>query len=329
MPIAALRGALAEAVARVAPGAVPPLAFERPRDPAHGDYASNVAMLLAKPLGMRPMAVAEALADALSASEAIAQVTAAPPGFLNFRVSDAALAEAIAALLAEPPAPALPPAGALARFDSMEAMRLAVHRAALAGLLKSGAGCDDDHVGPVRLLRDGRPAGVLSPEALVAEVGEAATRFHLLTRQLARPLDLDLAQAVRETADNPCFYLRHAHARLAGIMRVAAGEGLRVEALAWGPSSVAGLVQPEERALLLLLAASAESFVEAAAAGAPHRAIRHGLEVAEAFHRLYTANRILGAAGHAPDRLILALAARRVLGRLLERVVRVPAPEEL
>lgn len=332
MPKAALREALAQAVARVAPGAAPPLTFERPRDAAHGDYASNVAMLLAKSLGMRPLAVAEALAAALPASPAIARVTAAAPGFLNFRISDAALAEAIARLLAEPPSTGPLPAGALARLDSLEAMRREVHREALAGLLKSAPDCDEDHagvVGPVRLLRDGKPAGALSPGALVAEVGEAATRLPLLTRQLDRPIEVDLAQAVRETADNPSFYLGHAHARLAGIMRLAAEAGLHPEALAWGPASVAGLVHPEERALLLLLAASAEAFAEAAAAGLPHRAIRHALEVAEAFHRFYTVHRVLGETGPSPERLVLVAAARRVLRQVLERVVRVPAPEAL
>ncbi len=59
---------------------------EMPRDPAHGDLASNAAMVLAKAAGMKPRDVADALKAKLAAESAVASVEVAGPGFLNIRM---------------------------------------------------------------------------------------------------------------------------------------------------------------------------------------------------------------------------------------------------
>ncbi|MBT8412652.1 MAG: arginine--tRNA ligase [Octadecabacter sp.] len=59
---------------------------EPPRDAAHGDMATNAAMVLAKPAGAKPRDVAQALADLLSVDDRIASVDVAGPGFLNLRL---------------------------------------------------------------------------------------------------------------------------------------------------------------------------------------------------------------------------------------------------
>ncbi len=60
---------------------------ERPRVKEHGDYASNVAMQLAKPAGRRPREIAELLAGRLGAVEGVSTVEVAGPGFLNIRLA--------------------------------------------------------------------------------------------------------------------------------------------------------------------------------------------------------------------------------------------------
>lgn len=65
--------------------------IERPRNPEHGDYATNVALRLAKPAGRPPREVAEALAEELRAHEGIASVDVAGPGFLNITLATGAL----------------------------------------------------------------------------------------------------------------------------------------------------------------------------------------------------------------------------------------------
>jgi len=77
---------------------------EPPRDPSHGDLATNAAMVLAKPAGLNPRALAEALVAELTKIPAVTEAQIAGPGFINLRVAPAAwLAElnAIAALGAD------------------------------------------------------------------------------------------------------------------------------------------------------------------------------------------------------------------------------------
>lgn len=72
----------------------PSVHLERPRDPSHGDLASNVAMTLASVLGQSPRGIAEEIRGRIPEGEAgIASVEVAGPGFLNFRLeSDAVVA---------------------------------------------------------------------------------------------------------------------------------------------------------------------------------------------------------------------------------------------
>src|SRR5690625_4528603 len=62
---------------------------EPPRDPSHGDMATNAAMVLAKPAGRKPRELAEALAERLKAAEGVADVEVAGPGFINLRLEGA------------------------------------------------------------------------------------------------------------------------------------------------------------------------------------------------------------------------------------------------
>ncbi len=66
---------------------------ERPRNRDHGDYATNVAMRLAKPAGRPPREVAELLAARLREHDGVAAVDVAGPGFLNITLAQAALGE--------------------------------------------------------------------------------------------------------------------------------------------------------------------------------------------------------------------------------------------
>jgi arginyl-tRNA synthetase len=63
---------------------------EPPRDPAHGDIATNAAMVLAKDAGRKPRELAEAIADKLRADALVAKVDVAGPGFINLTLKPAA-----------------------------------------------------------------------------------------------------------------------------------------------------------------------------------------------------------------------------------------------
>jgi arginyl-tRNA synthetase len=63
------------------------LSVEPPRDPAHGDFATNAAMVLAKQVGKAPRVIAEAIAQALALDADVASAEVAGPGFINIRVA--------------------------------------------------------------------------------------------------------------------------------------------------------------------------------------------------------------------------------------------------
>ncbi len=81
----------AEALRSIAPEhAAVSIVLERPKQATHGDYACNLAMQLAKPLRLAPRQIAQALIDALPASEAIAKLEIAGAGFINVFIADQA-----------------------------------------------------------------------------------------------------------------------------------------------------------------------------------------------------------------------------------------------
>lgn len=74
---------------------------ERPRNPAHGDYATNVALQTAGKVGVAPRELGEWLVSALSAEPAIEEAAVAGPGFVNIRLAKAAQGAIVAQILRE------------------------------------------------------------------------------------------------------------------------------------------------------------------------------------------------------------------------------------
>lgn len=66
------------------------VAIERPRNPEHGDYATNLALQLGKKVGVNPRDLAEWLAERLNDADGIADATVAGPGFVNLRIEASA-----------------------------------------------------------------------------------------------------------------------------------------------------------------------------------------------------------------------------------------------
>jgi arginyl-tRNA synthetase len=93
----------------VADGVVPEAGLpvpviERTRDPGHGDFATTLALALAKPARSRPRALAERLVAALPASARVARVEIAGPGFINFHLSPTAYQALVPQIIAAGPA---------------------------------------------------------------------------------------------------------------------------------------------------------------------------------------------------------------------------------
>jgi arginyl-tRNA synthetase len=83
------------------PLALPEVTVERPAREEHGDYAASLPMKLGRAARSDPLAIAEAIARHIQPSDVIAEVAVAPPGFINFRLSDAWLVRQLDAILAQ------------------------------------------------------------------------------------------------------------------------------------------------------------------------------------------------------------------------------------
>jgi arginyl-tRNA synthetase len=86
----------------------PPVEIERPANADHGDLATSLALKLARPYRRPPIAIATVLAEGLADAELpgggrlFATVSAVPPGFVNFRLSDETLEAVVGRVLADP-----------------------------------------------------------------------------------------------------------------------------------------------------------------------------------------------------------------------------------
>ncbi|WP_298935974.1 arginine--tRNA ligase [uncultured Ruegeria sp.] len=101
-----IRGLVLDALAQMqSEGALPEglsfdnVAVEPPRDAAHGDMATNAAMVLAKPAKMKPRDIADLLAGKLAADDRITSAEVAGPGFLNLRLAPSVWQGVLAAVL--------------------------------------------------------------------------------------------------------------------------------------------------------------------------------------------------------------------------------------
>jgi len=101
--VALLATAVRDALVRLGLPSEDP-ALERPKDPDHGDWASTVALRVAKAAGRPPRELADALAAELTALAEVDAVEVAGPGFVNFRLSHVAQAALVRRILAEGPA---------------------------------------------------------------------------------------------------------------------------------------------------------------------------------------------------------------------------------
>jgi arginyl-tRNA synthetase len=82
-----------------APESIDPV-VDRPRDPAFGDWATNIALVLSKPLGRKPRELAQAIVDAIDRNRAgVRSAEIAGPGFINFRVDVGVVARGISAVI--------------------------------------------------------------------------------------------------------------------------------------------------------------------------------------------------------------------------------------
>ncbi len=326
--------------------ALPPkVTVQRPRDPAHGDYATSVALQAGKKAGVAPQELATWLARELAARPGVRSAEVAGPGFLNLRLRPDAQGEVVAQVLAAGErfgaGRALAGSRIILEPDSSNPLQWGHARWAAVGdalgriLVFAGATVtrvdqvsdgndnDNDHAAPVRR---GKPASTMVD--LVEAVGVDAARYALIRSDHTSPIDVDLELWSKRTDGNPVFSVQYVHARLASLARNAVDLGISPDC------AQLGLLDHErEGELIRTLGEFPRVVVLAAQLREPHR-VAHYLEgVAGACHRFYDTCRVLPMGEERPGprhaaRLALCEATRQVLANGLG-LLGVSAPERM
>ncbi|WP_027283971.1 arginine--tRNA ligase [Rubritepida flocculans] len=142
----------------------------------------------------------------------------------------------------------------------------------------------------VHVLKDGQPVRMskragsyITLRDLIEEVGRDAVRFTMLTRKADAQMEFDLDLVLRQTRDNPVFYVQYAHARCRSVLRKAGEPAPQDLALA----PLDALDDPAELALIRRLCAWPRVVETAAAAREPHRVAFFLNDLAADFHLLW------------------------------------------
>jgi arginyl-tRNA synthetase len=164
-------------------------------------------------------------------------------------------------------------------------------------------------------------------EELLDEVGPDACRFFFLSRSAESQMEFDLELATKQSADNPVYYVQYAHARIAGILRLARERGIR-----WEDGDVSLLTHEAELALVRKMAMLPELVDTMARTLEPHHLPHYAMEMATAFHWFYDHCRVVSSepadGALTKARLKLCLASKTALGRTLS-LMGMSAPESM
>ena len=146
----------------------------------------------------------------------------------------------------------------------------------------------------VRLLRDGeivkmskRTGGNITISELVEEIGMDAARYFFGARSLDGQMDFDINLALKQSSDNPFFYVGYAHARISSILEDAKTKGLEIN------TNIKNIIDVDSKALLLKVYEFTGVVETAAIKKEPHLITNYVYELASMFHNYYGKHRIL------------------------------------
>ncbi|HEY6150242.1 MAG TPA: arginine--tRNA ligase [Gaiellaceae bacterium] len=200
--------------------------------------------------------------------------------------------------------------GAIARMLGYEPERLEVLLYQLVHLTRGGE--------QARISK--RRGDVVFLDDFMDEVGVDAARWYLVNRGPDQTIEIDVDLAAERSVKNPVYYVQYAHARIAGILRNAAGAPSNSLLQGRAP-------EPEERDLIKRLAEFPGIAAEAAERRGPQALPTYAIRVADDFHRFYDRHRVLESEEQA-FRLGLCTATQSVIARCLD-LVGVEAPERM
>jgi arginyl-tRNA synthetase len=164
-----------------------------------------------------------------------------------------------------------------------------------------------------------RAGNVVFLDDLIDEIGVDAARWYLVNRGPDQQIEIDLDLAAEKSQKNPVYYVQYAHARIAAILRNAAGAEVG--------GAPPGSLEPEEKELIKRLTDFPPTVREAAARRGPQLVPAYAIRLADDFHRFYHRCRVLDDPAQS-FRLGLCRATQSVVARCLD-LVGVEAPERM
>ena len=186
----------------------------------------------------------------------------------------------------------------------------------------------------VRLVRDGevikaskRSGKAITLVTLLDEVPIDAARFFFNLREANSHFDFDLDLAVEQSNQNPVYYVQYAHARVCSIARNLQAEGIVIRDCT--PAELEKLNTPEERELILCLAAFTDEVINAAKAYDPTKITHYASEVATRFHKFYSVCRVKGIEEPLMQARLKLCAATATVIRTALSILNVNAPETM
>jgi arginyl-tRNA synthetase len=172
-----------------------------------------------------------------------------------------------------------------------------------------------------------RTGDLVTLRELVDEVGADACRYFFLARAAESQMEFDLELAVRQSNENPVYYVQYAHARIAGILRLAQERDID-----WSAGDVSVLTHEAELSLVRKMMMLPELVDTVAQTMAPHHLPHYATELATAFHWFYDNCRVVSSnpadEAMTKARLKLCQAAKTTLARTLG-LMGMSAPEQM
>lgn len=136
-----------------------------------------------------------------------------------------------------------------------------------------------------------RSGKAITLNTLIDEIPLDAARFFFNLREPNSHFDFDLELAVKQSSENPVYYVQYAHARICSILKKALEQG--VELSSPTDEELALLVSEEEKELIRHLSALTGEIVASAKAYDPAKITHYVVELATLFHKFYNAQRVM------------------------------------
>lgn len=170
-----------------------------------------------------------------------------------------------------------------------------------------------------------RAGEIVTLANVVAEVGEDAARYFFLATGANQPMEFDLELAVKQSDDNPVYYIQYAHARISSILDLAAEQKLDSR-----NANTDLLTDAAEIKLIVSLLLFPEIVERVLSDLAPHHLPHYARELAAFFHNFYGQCRVVQVENPelSSSRLLLLEATRNVLARILG-LMGISAPESM